>query len=54
MRICVLLAQKVPKTLDLLTQPVEFFGQGCKVWVSAGPLLLAGGLVGEQLPFAVP
>ena len=54
MRIGVLLAQKVPKTLDLLTQPVEFVGQGCKVWVGAGPLLLAGGFVGEQLPFPVP
>jgi len=47
-------AEKVPKTPGLLTQPAELFCQGCKVRVRAGPLLLAGGPVGEQLPFPVP
>jgi hypothetical protein len=37
-----------------LAQSVQFFGNGRKVWILGSPLLLAGGLVREQLPFPVP
>jgi hypothetical protein len=53
-RAVVLVAEKVPQLPGLLAQPVQLPGQGGKVWMCGGRLLLAGGLAGEQLPFPVP
>jgi hypothetical protein len=47
------LAEHVPQPLHLAAQPLDLFGQGRQVRVAGLPLVLAGGLVGEQLPFAV-
>jgi hypothetical protein len=52
-RVDALMAEKVAERSGLLAQPVQFSGQGRKVWMRGRPLLLAGGLVGEQLPFPV-
>lgn len=54
LRVDALLAEKVPQPPDLLTQSVQLSGQGHNLWMGGSPLLLAGGLVGEQLPFPVP
>ena len=54
MRAGALLAEKVPEAADLLTHPAELFSQGGKVQMLGRPRLLAGGLVGEKLPFPIP
>jgi predicted metal-dependent phosphoesterase TrpH len=46
-------AQQVPQPADLLAERVKAFGQGGKVGMRGGPLRLAGGLLGAQLPFPV-
>src|SRR6202034_1031108 len=48
-----LLAQQPAQPPDLVRQPVQFVLQRRKVQVRGGPLVLPGGLVGQQLPFPV-
>jgi hypothetical protein len=47
------LAGQAPQPLHLAAQPPDLLGKGRQVRVGGLPLLLAGGLVGEQLPLAV-
>ena len=46
-----MLAKHVPPPFHLAAQALDHFGQGRQVRVGGLPLLLAGGLAGEQWPF---
>jgi hypothetical protein len=43
------LAKQVPQQLHLAAQALDLLGQGRQVRVGGFPLMLAGGLAGEQL-----
>src|SRR5258708_28669773 len=53
LRLDPLLAGQAAQALGLAAQPVESLGQGGKIQLCGGPLLLPGGLLGEQHPFPV-